>query len=184
MKKVATLFPEVWILEPRVFRDGRGFFLESYSAAKLADVYGGTFRQDNHSRSVRGTVRGLHFTARPGQVKLVRCTRGKVWDVVVDIRPGSPTFKEWVGVELSAENFRQLFIPVGFAHGFAVLSEVADFQYKVNNYYNPDLEREIRWDDPAIGVDWKVTDPVLSKRDQASPTLAEYLAAHPDPFEP
>ena len=148
MKKTPTLFSEVWIIEPDVFQDGRGFFLESYSFRKYKDLgFSWNFIQDNHSKSVRNTVRGLHFQTSPGQVKLVRCTKGQIWDVVVDIRKKSPNFKKWFGIELSEENFKQILIPVGFAHGFSVLSEFAEIEYKVTSYYDPKLESGIRWND-------------------------------------
>ena len=129
--------------------------------------------QDNHSLSVRGTLRGLHYQAEPGQAKLVRVARGSVFDVAVDIRWGSPTFGKWVGVELSADNKRQLYIPVGFAHGFCVTSEVAEFLYKCSSYYAPDLERGIAWDDPALAIAWPADAPILSDRDRRHPRLAE-----------
>jgi len=176
MEKIATKFPEVWIIEPDVFKDNRGFFYESYSHKKLANLgFTTTFLQDNHSKSAKNTVRGLHFQLPPGQVKLVRCTKGKIWDVIVDIRPESHHFKEWFGVELSEENFKQILIPVGFAHGFAVLSDFAEVEYKVNNYYDPELERGIKWNDPIINADWKVEIPILSSRDKNNPSLIEFL---------
>jgi dTDP-4-dehydrorhamnose 3,5-epimerase len=185
MKKVPTIFPEVWIIEPDVFKDPRGFFFESYSYKKFEALgIKDTFVQDNHSKSTKGTVRGLHFQARPGQVKLIRCTKGIIWDVVVDIRPKSSTFKKWFGVELSEENFKQIYIPVGFAHGFSVISEIAEAEYKVTNYYDPTIERGISWNDKTIKVDWKVKDPVLSTRDTSNVSLDEYLKKHADPFEP
>ncbi|MCF2141405.1 MAG: dTDP-4-dehydrorhamnose 3,5-epimerase [Candidatus Lokiarchaeota archaeon] len=177
MEKISTPFPDVWLIKPRVFHDNRGFFLESYSYKKFCDIgIDIVFRQDNHSKSVKNTVRGLHFQINPGQTKLVRCVVGKIWDVMVDIRPESPTFKQWWGVELSAENFLQVCIPKGFAHGFSVLSETAEIQYKVDEYYNPQLERGILWNDPEIHVDWKVESPILSTRDKKNPSLREYLS--------
>lgn len=133
------------------------------------------FIQDNHSKSVKNTVRGLHFQLSPGQVKLVRCTKGEIWDLIVDIRPESKTFKKWMGINLTETNFKQILIPVGFAHGFAVLSEWAEVEYKVTNYYDPKLERGIQWDDPAFGIDWKVHKPILSERDLSNPSLQTFL---------
>ena len=135
------------------------------------------FVQDNHSKSVRGTLRGLHFQLPPmAQVKLVRVVRGAVWDVAVDIRAGSPTFGQWVGVELSADNFRQLYVPAGFAHGFCVLSDEAEVLYKASHLYSPAHERGMLWNDPAVGVPWPVAEPLLSERDRRAGTLADYLA--------
>lgn len=174
MRVIETTLPGVLIVEPDVFADSRGFFFESYSQRRYAE-HGITdaFVQDNHSLSVRGTLRGLHYQAKPGQAKLVRVARGSVFDVAVDIRWGSPTFGRWVGVELSAENKRQLYIPVGFAHGFCVTSEVAEFLYKCSSYYAPDLERGIAWDDPALAIAWPAEEPILSDRDRRHPRLAE-----------
>ena len=134
------------------------------------------FVQDNHARSTRGTLRGLHYQAIPGQAKLVRVVLGRVFDVAVDIRTGSPTFGKWVGVELDAETHQQLFIPVGFAHGYAVLSEVAEVEYKVTSYYDAAQELSIRWNDPEIGVAWPVAEPVLSPRDEAAESFASFRA--------
>jgi dTDP-4-dehydrorhamnose 3,5-epimerase len=185
VKKVPTLFPDVWIIEPDVFKDPRGWFFESYSQKKMKDLgFDTVFVQDNHSSSTKNTVRGLHFQARPGQVKLVRCTRGRIWDIVADIRPNSPTFRKWTGVELTEENFRQLFIPVGYAHGFTVLSDVAEVQYKASNFYDGKIERGVSWNDKTIGVDWKVQEPVLSQRDLSNVSLDDYLKKYPDPFTP
>lgn len=174
MRVIATELPGVLIVEPQVFADRRGFFLESYNQQRYAehgiDV---AFVQDNHSRSARGTLRGLHYQAPPGQGKLVRVVAGEVFDVAVDIRRGSPTYGRWVGVTLSAENHRQLYVPTGFAHGFCVVSESADFLYKVTSYYAPAEERGIAWDDPALGIEWPVQDPILSDRDRHHPPLAE-----------
>lgn len=176
MRVIPTRIPEVKIIEPRVFPDERGFFLESYNqrtfaAEGLTDVY----VQDNHSQSVRGTVRGLHYQVNPGQVKLVRVVTGAVWDVAVDIRYGSPTYGQWVGVELSAENKRQLYVPVGFAHGYCVLSDVADFLYKVTSFYSPPDERGILWNDPDLAIAWPVDEPLLSSRDQQNPRLRDIV---------
>jgi len=174
MQAIQTAIPGVVILEPQVFGDARGFFFESYSLYKLADLgIEETFVQDNHSRSVRGVLRGLHYQVQPAQAKLVRVVVGEVFDVAVDIRRGSPTYAQWVGVRLSAENKRQLYIPEGFAHGFCVLSDVAEFLYKVNSYYDPAGDRGIAWDDPDIGVDWPINAPLLSARDQQHGRLRE-----------
>ncbi len=169
----ATGLRSVVIVEPVVHRDGRGFFLESYNAAMFAR--GGVDRpwvQDNHSRSNRDTVRGLHLQCRRQQAKLVRVTRGEVFDVAVDVRRGSPSFLEWTGCLLSEDNFRQLFIPRGFAHGFCVVSETAEVQYKCDEYYDGDDELAIAWNDPQIGIDWPIEEPLLSGRDRAAPTIA------------
>ena len=161
-------------ITPRVFPDDRGFFLESfressYRAAGI-DV---AFVQDNHSRSQHRTLRGLHFQSSPGQAKLVRCVSGKIWDVAVDIRTGSPTFGTWYGMELDAQSHKQLFVPVGFAHGFCVLSDFADVLYKVSSYYDASTEKGFAWNDPDVGIAWPITDPILSKRDVEAPRLAD-----------
>ena len=165
----------VKLIRPRVFRDDRGFFIETYSEPRYVqagiDV---TFVQDNHSRSCGGTLRGLHYQSSPGQAKLVRVATGRIWDVVVDIRPASPTFRKWEGVELDADDHAQLFVPVGFAHGFCVLSEFADVIYKVSSPYNPSTECSVRYDDPELGVDWPVKQPVLSERDLKAEPFAAY----------
>ena len=169
------------LLAPRIHGDARGFFLETYRAdAWSAEGVPTGFVQDNHSRSRRGTLRGLHFQTHPGQAKLVRCARGRVLDVVVDLRRGSPTFGEWEGVELDDESGRQLFIPVGFGHGFCVLSETADFVYKCTSYYDPATERGIRFDDPDVGVAWPDDLELLySERDREAPRLAEIADSLP-----
>ncbi len=162
----------ILIIEPKVFADNRGFFYESYNQHELKkhgiDL---NFVQDNHSRSVKNTVRGLHYQVNPGQDKIVRATMGVVWDVVADIRKDSPTFGQWEAYELSADNKRQLFVPKGFAHGFCVLSEVAEFQYKCSEYWSPSDERGIAWNDPEIGIDWPAIEPVLSAKDLNNPML-------------
>ena len=174
MRVIETDLAGVRTVEPTVFEDPRGFFCESYNlrdyaAHGIADV----FVQDNHSRSTGGVLRGLHYQAPPGQAKLVRVVVGRVYDVAVDVRWGSPTFGRWVGVELSAQNRRQLYIPVGFAHGFCVLGDEAEFLYKVTSYYSPPDERGVLWNDPEIGIDWPIAEPVLSGRDQAHPHLRD-----------
>ena len=170
MKATRLAIPDVVLLEPQVFGDARGFFYESFNAQKFHDVTGvrAEFVQDNHSRSVQGVLRGLHYQLPPkAQGKLVRATVGEVFDVAVDIRRGSPTFGQWVGEILSEENKRQMWIPAGFAHGFVVLSDVAEFLYKTTDYYSPNHERCIRWDDPTIGIRWPLVDaPQLSGKDQ------------------
>jgi dTDP-4-dehydrorhamnose 3,5-epimerase len=165
------------LLKPKVFRDDRGWFLESYnrSAFEAAGIRE-SFLQDNHSVSARGTLRGLHFQTHPGQAKLIRCTRGRIWDVAVDIRPSSPTFGRHFGADLDAEGMAQLFIPVGFAHGFLVLSETAEVQYKCSNLYNAATESGIAWDDGDLSVPWPLTGltPILSERDRKNQSFAEF----------
>jgi dTDP-4-dehydrorhamnose 3,5-epimerase len=178
MKLTRTAIDGVLILEPRVFGDERGFFLESYNQKAFDDALGRELRfvQDNHSRSARGVLRGLHYQLPPhAQGKLVRVTQGSVFDVAVDMRRCSPTFGRWVGVELSGQNHRQLWLPPGMAHGFLVTSDSADFLYKTTAYYAPQAERSVRWDDPAIGIDWPLPGgaPTLSSKDAAAPSLAE-----------
>ncbi len=174
MRFTPTALPEVILIEPDVYRDPRGFFLETYHAAKYRD--GGLalpFVQDNHSRSNRGILRGLHAQVRQPQGKLVRALCGEIFDVAVDIRRGSPTFGRWVGAMLSGENFHQLYVPPGFAHGFCVVSETAEVAYKCTALYDASDELCVRWNDPAIGIAWPVPDPVLSPKDAAAPLLAE-----------
>lgn len=164
----------VLILEPRVFADDRGFFLETYQVARYQAVgIEGSFVQDNFSRSCRGTLRGLHFQEPHAQGKLVHVLNGSVFDVVVDVRKGSPTFARWFGLELSGDVPRQLWIPPGFAHGFCVTSDVADFHYKCTAAYAPEAERSIRWNDPQLAIDWPVAQPLLSGKDAAAPLLAD-----------
>ncbi|HEY0588167.1 MAG TPA: dTDP-4-dehydrorhamnose 3,5-epimerase [Pseudoduganella sp.] len=175
MNVVKTALPEVLILEPKVFGDDRGFFFESFNARQFEDATGlkRDFVQDNHSRSARNVLRGLHYQIQQPQGKLVRVVAGTVFDVAVDIRRSSPNFGKWVGVELSAENKRQLWIPEGFAHGFVVLSESAEFLYKTTDYYAPQFERSLRWDDPALAIKWPFEGaPSLSKKDEDAPALA------------
>jgi dTDP-4-dehydrorhamnose 3,5-epimerase len=175
MEVIPTRIPDVLILEPRVHGDARGFFLESFNAQTFHGVTGMdvTFVQDNHSRSSRGVLRGLHYQIRHPQGKLVRVSHGSVFDVAVDLRRSSTTFGQWVGAELSGENFRQLWIPPGFAHGFLVLSETADFLYKATDYYAPEHERSLLWNDPRVGVDWPLDgiEPKLAAKDLAAPQL-------------
>ncbi|MDX1972501.1 MAG: dTDP-4-dehydrorhamnose 3,5-epimerase [Candidatus Sumerlaeia bacterium] len=169
--------PDVILFTPRVFRDDRGFFMESFRLNTVQQAVGPVeFVQDNHSLSVKDTIRGLHFQSTPGQGKLVRCTRGAIWDVAVDLRRQSPTFGRWVAQELTAENCQMVYVPVGFAHGFAVLSEVAEVQYKCTSYYEGATEKGIMWNDAQVAIPWPVSNPVLSTRDQQLPTLAQWLA--------
>jgi dTDP-4-dehydrorhamnose 3,5-epimerase len=176
MRAMPTAIPDVLIIEPQVFGDTRGFFYESYNRKAFAEATGLDldFVQDNHSRSGQGVLRGLHYQIKQAQGKLVRVTEGAVFDVAVDVRRGSPTFGRWVGVELTAENKKQLWIPPGFAHGFFVLSESADFLYKTTDYYAPEHERTIAWNDPAIGVAWpQGVTPRLSAKDEKGLPLAD-----------
>lgn len=176
MDFIKTKIPDVLIVEPQVFGDHRGFFMESWSrrAFEQAGLFY-DFVQDNHSSSTaKGTLRGIHFQrGDKAQAKLVRCARGAVLDVAVDLRPQSPTYKQWVGVELSAENKRQLLIPRGFGHGFVTLTNEVEFLYKADNYYAPEADGGILWNDPEIGVDWGVTDPILSDKDTKTPLLKD-----------
>ena len=176
MKIEKTTLAGVLILEPQIFGDHRGWFTETYSRRRMLenglDI---SFVQDNHSFSAqKGTLRGLHFQNDPkAQTKLVRCTRGRLLDVAVDIRKGSPTYKQWIAVELADDNHRQLLIPKGFAHGFVTLTEDVEVEYKVDEYYAPECDRSIRYDDPDIGVDWGDITPVLSAKDQNAPLLKD-----------
>ncbi|SOZ35773.1 dTDP-4-dehydrorhamnose 3,5-epimerase [Cupriavidus neocaledonicus] len=173
---VPTSLPEVLIIEPKVFGDERGFFFESFNAREFEQVTGlqRQFVQDNHSRSAQGVLRGLHYQIQCPQGKLVRVVSGEVFDVAVDIRRSSPNFGKWVGVSLSAENKRQIWIPEGFAHGFLVMSESAEFLYKTTDYYAPEFERSIRWNDPDIGIEWPIAGtPVLAKKDEAGSLLSQ-----------
>ncbi|MFJ4431476.1 dTDP-4-dehydrorhamnose 3,5-epimerase [Pseudomonas sp. NPDC089395] len=176
MNIIATEIPDLLIIEPKVFGDSRGFFLESFNAREFAKATGveARFVQDNHSRSQRGVLRGLHYQIDNPQGKLVRVTQGEVLDIAVDIRRSSPTFGHWVAARLNADDHRQFWIPPGFAHGFLVLSESADFLYKTTDYYNPAAERCIRWDDPQLAIDWGLeVPPLLSAKDQAGVLLAD-----------
>lgn len=175
MKFTETSLPGVILIEPRVFEDERGYFLETFQRDRYAEAgIALDFVQDNHSYSSRGTLRGLHAQTRKPQGKLVRVVEGEVFDVAVDIRPGSPNFGQWVGVTLRADNFRQVYIPPGFAHGFCVVSEAAHFEYKCTDFYDPGGEICIRWDEPEIGIRWPIAAPVLSARDAAGLSLAEF----------
>jgi dTDP-4-dehydrorhamnose 3,5-epimerase len=162
------------LLEPQVHGDERGFLVETFSAPAWRSVgVDVDFVQDNHSRSSERILRGLHFQTSPGQAKLVRCARGRIWDVAVDLRRGSPTFGRWEGHELDDRAHRQLFVPVGFAHGFCVLGEVADVHYRLSSPYDPETEAGIAWDDPDVAVAWPISDPRTSERDRSAPRLAE-----------
>lgn len=170
-----TSIPDVILVQPEVHGDSRGFLLETFSEPDWREFgIEGPFVQENHSRSTtKGTLRGMHFQTSPGQGKLVRCVRGAIFDAAVDLRRGSPTRGTWVGHVLDDETHRQLWVPVGFAHGFQVLSEVADVAYKLTSLYDPATESEIAWDDPDIAIEWPIDEPVLSERDKSAPRLAE-----------
>lgn len=174
MKLIKTDIDGVYILEPTVYGDHRGWFMETYSQRKFEELgIKATFIQDNHSFSAQnGTLRGLHFQLNPkAQTKLVRCTRGKILDVAIDIGKGSPTYKEWVAVELTDRNRRQLFIPKGFAHGFLTLTDDVEVQYKVDEFYDSESDRSVRYNDPEIGVCWEISNPILSEKDAQAPLL-------------
>lgn len=176
MKITKTKLDGVVIIEPDVFGDNRGFFMESWNKKKMEEVgLFFNFVQDNHSKStVRGTLRGIHFQkGDKAQAKLVRCVKGAVFDVAVDLRKNSPTFKQWVGVELSEENKKQLLIPRGFGHGFVTLTDDVEFLYKADNYYAPEADAGIRWNDPDIGIEWGVENPILSEKDKKNPFLKD-----------
>ncbi|WIG98100.1 dTDP-4-dehydrorhamnose 3,5-epimerase [Myxococcus sp. SDU36] len=174
MKVTPLELPDVLLLEPKVFGDDRGFFMEMFHAARYAAVgIPGPFVQDNYSRSAKGTLRGLHFQEPQAQGKLVQVLAGAVYDVAVDVRRGSPTFGQWVAVELSADNRRQLWIPPGFAHGFCVVSDSADFHYKCTALYAPETERSVAWNDPDLSIAWPVSEPLLSPKDAQAPRLRD-----------
>jgi dTDP-4-dehydrorhamnose 3,5-epimerase len=185
MHVTATDVPGVLLVEPAVFGDVRGFFVESFQAQRYAEAgIAGPFVQDNHSRSRRGVLRGLHYQLRHPQGKLVWVTRGEVFDVAVDIRRGSPTFGRWVGVTLSEDNHRQLYLPPGVAHGFCVLSETADFLYKCTDFYRPEDEGGVLWCDPDLGIHWPTLDPLLSEKDQRYAKLVEVPAERLPVYKP
>jgi dTDP-4-dehydrorhamnose 3,5-epimerase len=175
MNVAPTLLPGVLVVEPDVYGDERGYFLETFHLARYTEAAGieRAFVQDNHSRSGRGVLRGLHLQKRRPQGKLVQVSRGRIFDVAVDVNPTSGTYGKWVGVELSDENHRQLWIPPGYAHGFCVLSDIADVHYKCTAYHDATDEAGLRWDSPEIGIEWPVAKPVVSARDRALPSLAE-----------
>ena len=174
MRQLPTRLDGPVLLEPQVHRDQRGFFVETYRRDKLADIgLADQFVQDNHSRSTRGVVRGIHFAVGPGQAKLVRCARGSIFDVVVDLRRDSATFGEWEGFELDEEGLHLLYVPIGFGHGFCVTSEVADVAYKLSSVYDPEIERGFAYDDPDVGISWPDVELVVSERDSGAPRLSE-----------
>jgi len=175
MEVIKTTLPGVVIIEPKVFGDERGFFLETFQKNRYLNLAGIDldFVQDNHSRSARGVLRGLHFQKTKPQGKLVRVVTGEVYDVAVDINPESATYGKYEGVVLSENNKKQFWVPPGYAHGFLVLSEMADFEYKCTDYYDPNDEGSLLWNDPDIGIDWPIKTPQLSNKDQAAPTLRE-----------
>ncbi|MCC9608448.1 dTDP-4-dehydrorhamnose 3,5-epimerase [Blastopirellula sp. JC732] len=173
MNVVATTIPDVQLIEPRVFRDERGEFFETFQADRYREVTSVDFVQDNCSRSKRGVLRGLHYQIENPQAKLVTVLHGEIFDVAVDIRQGSPTFGQWVGMNLSGENRKQLYLPIGFAHGFCVVSESAEVLYKCSDFYNPQGERTIQWNDPELAIDWPVEVPILSPKDAAATSFAD-----------
>jgi len=180
VRVIPTTLPGVLIIESQVYYDERGFFLETYHAQKYAALgIADTFVQDNHSKSVQGAVRGLHLQVDRPQAKLVRVIEGEIYDVAVDVRRGSPTFGRWTAVSLSAENFRQCFVPAGFAHGFAVLSPTAQVEYKCTDVYDPKSEAGILWNDPDLAISWPVERPVVSDRDRSNPRLADVMSRLP-----
>jgi dTDP-4-dehydrorhamnose 3,5-epimerase len=180
MKRLETQLDGVVALEPGVHGDDRGFLVETFRKDAWAEAgIDLDFVQENHSRSVKDTLRGIHFQTSPGQAKLVSCARGRIWDVAVDLRRGSPTYRQWEGFELDDETHRQLLVPVGFGHGFCVLSDEADVIYRLSSYYDPETEAGIAWDDPEVNVEWPVSGPLLSERDKTAPKLAEIAAELP-----
>lgn len=173
-KRIDTKLDGLVVIEPDVFGDDRGFLVETFRSDLWPELgVDVDFVQHNHSRSVRGTLRGLHFQTEPGQAKLVRCSSGRIFDVAVDLRRDSPTFGQWEGHELDDRAHRQLLIPIGFGHGFCVLSDEADVDYQLSSYYDPATESGVAWDDPDIGVEWPIDEPLLSERDKAAPKLAD-----------
>ena len=176
MNVIKTKLKDCLIIEPKLFGDERGFFLETFQVDRYAEIVGITlpFVQDNHSRSLKGVLRGLHFQKSKPQGKLVRVVRGEVYDVAVDIRKGSPTFGEWEGVILSEDNKKQFWVPPGFAHGFVVLSDIADFEYKCTGYYDPSDECSILWSDPDLNISWPIKNPVLSTKDESAKRLVDF----------
>jgi dTDP-4-dehydrorhamnose 3,5-epimerase len=179
-ERLPTKLDGVALIEPQVHGDERGFFVETYSRERWRELgVDVELVQHNHSRSSKGTLRGIHFQTEPGQAKLLRCVRGEILDVAVDLRRGSPTYGQWEAHVLDDVRHRQLFVPVGFGHGFAVLSDVADVAYQVSSYYDPATEAGIRWDDPEVGIEWGIENPLLSERDKTAPTLAEIANSLP-----
>jgi dTDP-4-dehydrorhamnose 3,5-epimerase len=180
MTLIPTKIPDIRLIQPQVFEDPRGFFLESYNQKLYAEVgITAIFIQDNHSRSQKNTLRGLHAQLKRPQGKLIRVIQGEVFDVVVDLRRNSPTYKKWEGFLLSERNFQQCYIPAGFAHGFCVLSEMAEFEYKVTDYYDPANELHLLWNDPEIGIDWPVKNPILSPKDAQGVLFKDVAAQLP-----
>ena len=185
MKRIETSLPGVCLIEPAILKDDRGFFLESYHKHKFEKIgIIDTFVQDNHSRSARGTLRGLHYQLKHPQSKLCRVIRGEVLDVAVDIRRGSPSFGKYVSTVLSEDNRREIYIPRGFAHGFVVLSETAEFLYKCDECYDPQDERGVAWNDPEIGIDWGITNPTVSAKDKLNKTLSVLSSEDLPPYIP
>jgi dTDP-4-dehydrorhamnose 3,5-epimerase len=179
-RRIDTELRDLALVEPEIHGDERGFLVETFRADTWRELsVDADFVQENHSRSRQGILRGLHFQTSPGQAKLVRCLRGRIWDAVVDLRSDSPTFRRWEGHELDDERHRQLYVPVGFAHGFCVLSEIADVAYKLSSFYDPATEAQIAWDDPDIGIAWPTSDPVLSDRDRHAARLSELAGELP-----
>lgn len=178
MNVIQTSIPDLVIIEPKIFGDERGFFLETFSEDRYREEAGLVlpFVQDNHSRSTKGVLRGLHFQKEKPQGKLVRCVLGEVYDVAVDVRPGSATYGQWEAVVLSAENKKQIYVPPGFAHGFQVLTDVADFEYKCTDYYDSSDEGGLMWDDPDLNIPWPVAQPILSEKDLKNQTLSDLHA--------
>jgi dTDP-4-dehydrorhamnose 3,5-epimerase len=175
VKRLPTEIEDLVLIEPAVHADERGFFVETFRRSWVDELgLGVEFVQENHSRSVGPVLRGIHVQA--GQAKLVRCSRGRIWDVAVDLRPESTTYRRWEAHELNDESHRQLFVPDGFGHGFCVLSDEADIAYLLSDYYDPERERGIAWDDPELGIEWPVGEPILSERDRSAPRLAEAAA--------
>jgi dTDP-4-dehydrorhamnose 3,5-epimerase len=175
-RRLPTELDEVVLIEPTIQGDERGFFVETFRANEMTELgIDLDFTQENHSRSGARVLRGIHV--QPGQAKLVRCARGRIFDVAVDLRQDSPTFGRWEGYELDDVDHRQLLVPAGFGHGFCVLSEIADVIYRVSSYYDPELEWGVAWDDPEIAVDWPVREPILSERDRSAPSLADLTAS-------
>jgi dTDP-4-dehydrorhamnose 3,5-epimerase len=173
--RLPTRFPEIVLLEPQVHGDERGFLVETFRREAFREHgVDADFVQENFSRSARDVVRGIH--GQRGQAKLIRCSRGRIWDVVVDLRAGSPTLGEWEGHDLTDENHRQLFVPDGFGHGYCVLSDEADVTYRLSDYYDPERELRVAWNDPELGIEWPVAEPALSEQDRAAPPLSEAIA--------
>ena len=178
MKRIETSLPGVCLIEPSVFEDERGFFLESYHEIKFAEIgIKDRFVQDNHAKSIKGTLRGLHYQIEHPQAKLCRVIRGEVLDVVVDIRPQSPHFAKWEKVILSDSNRRMIYVPAGFAHGYLVLSQTAEFLYKCSDFYRPEYERGLAWNDPVVGINWGIDAPILSDKDRRNPLLSDVAPA-------